>query len=1107
MPVINIGGGITAGNAGPVASAVPAAVVSGTLVVADGVADGARIVSAIDASMPVASTRTISVGRAASDRNQGDLSFFYAGPGSANNYVAAGLHNNPQLYITPGGVGVGTSIPAAALDVVGNVRASNGLVGNALNIGNAASVGGALTVNSNVTAAAVVTGPGGLTAVSSSVASPPTVGLYNSANNNGNIAVGANSASLAGGAFWTDDGSFSTNFNVTSRTPGNATNAMVSRLYVASNGNVGFGTTAPVATLDVRGGIRAPTATLDTVTSNNLSVSNVLTLSALTTSNATCNNLAVSNSATVAGTLGTTSAIAACTTVGDPGDLISKVYGVADRYGLGQYTVGRTRVVTSSTYAPASVGFALCGNTAANVQGNAAAGGIVDLLVANASSIQLLQPTAANALTVTNGASVGGALSANALAVSNSASVGGPLSANVLMVSNTASVTGTLSANALTVSNSASVTGTLTSGALSTTGNVTAGRAIVSGNLSAASAALAGGLTATGAIVGSGCQATGYTAPPSQGAYLAWNRSSTGVSAFVNQQGGGTGGYEWINYNSAGNITAVPATLSAAGDLSALRSVATGNVTASNVAVAGALSVTGGSTLAGTSTGALVCNGFQAQVGNAVPILFAGPGANGAQLITDFSTFPVTYGGSGNGVVPTVRLQVTDTGATTGPYTGVMNLQQCLANATSMASRVFMNASGQIGFGTTTPTTGYIVDIAGGLRTTGTNFQQASTAGYYLGSALSANNAGFITFNAGTPSATNSLGLGIWGQPTGITVAPTGNVGIGATSPAYSLDLTGNMRLTGGMSFNNQIQNQMLSLYSSDAYLNPSSTNYYGLGVNNFTMRYQVPSGGQHTWYANTTQLLNLSNSALAVTGPILQGTSTDTSRAISCLNSAMANATTSYITLGQSASTNNQAELSFTYAGSGSANNAIGLGVGGSLALTCSSTKTTVNGNLAVTGNIKTSGFSYDQPLSATYYTNTNLTLSATTPANFPANTWSGYSTNAQTGSITFSNAGDITIPTNGVWSISFSTLFSTSAADNRVWLVNRTLSGGVLNPNQDQLAGIMGGPLGYATATWTGYFAANTLITPVMYSNVSQSVGGTTQARLNITRVTVCN
>jgi hypothetical protein len=77
----------------------------------------------------------------------------------------------------------------------------------------------------------------------------------------------------------------------------------------------------------------------------------------------------------------------------------------------------------------------------------------------------------------------------------------------------------------------------------------------------------------------------------------------------------------------------------------------------------------------------------------------------------------------------------------------------------------------------------------------------------------------------------------------------------------------------------------------------------------------------------------------ISVPSTILQGTSNDTSRAISCLNGSMSTSTSAYITLGQGASNNNQAEVSFYYSGNGSSSNYIGLGLYG-------------NFGMAITGN-----------------------------------------------------------------------------------------------------------------------------------------------------------
>lgn len=88
-------------------------------------------------------------------------------------------------------------------------------------------------------------------------------------------------------------------------------------------------------------------------------------------------------------------------TASNPGDLISKAYGgLGDRYGLGQYNNGATRVFTSSTYSPATVNLSL-----ASTDGPSGASTLwSDLLTASQYSIVLNRPAFATAnLVVQNG--------------------------------------------------------------------------------------------------------------------------------------------------------------------------------------------------------------------------------------------------------------------------------------------------------------------------------------------------------------------------------------------------------------------------------------------------------------------------------------------------------------------------------------------------------------------------------------------------------------------------------------------------------------------------------------------------------------------------------
>ena len=77
-------------------------------------------------------------------------------------------------------------------------------------------------------------------------------------------------------------------------------------------------------------------------------------------------------------------------------------------------------------------------------------------------------------------------------------------------------------------------------------------------------------------------------------------------------------------------------------------------------------------------------------------------------------------------------------------------------------------------------------------------------------------------------------------------------------------------------------------------------------------------------------------------------GTSTDTARQISCLQSGLTTNSSSYITVGQDASNNNQTELAFAYVGSGSSSNKATLGLYGAPVISVDG-----GGNLVVPGGM----------------------------------------------------------------------------------------------------------------------------------------------------------
>ena len=114
----------------------------------------------------------------------------------------------------------------------------------------------------------------------------------------------------------------------------------------------------------------------------------------------------------------------------------------------------------------------------------------------------------------------------------------------------------------------------------------------------------------------------------------------------------------------------------------------------------------------------------------------------------------------------------------------------------TLTQAVTINAAQQVGINTGSPA--YPLDVNGQSRfATNQVWQQATAPGLYLGSAFSNGQMGYLSFNnPNPPSNTGSLGVGVYGATGGITVASTGNVGISASLPSYTLDVGGTARAT-----------------------------------------------------------------------------------------------------------------------------------------------------------------------------------------------------------------------------------------------------------------------------------------------------------------------
>lgn len=565
----------------------------------------------------------------------------------------------------------------------------------------------------------------------------------------------------------------------------------------------------------------------------------------------------------------------------------------------GNSTVGGTETVTGLM--TMSGGGAVTGNL--SVSGTASAASLSStgpLSVAGPATIGGLATLSAGA-SVTGGVNASGTVTGGALVSSSTLNVAGASTlSGAVGVSGSVTASGTVqgavltSTGALNVGTTATISGLATlgggaavTGAVTASGTVQGGALTSTGALAVATTAtvqgattLNGGASVTGNVTASGTvQATtlSSTAGTNVGGALTVGTTAT-VTGLLTMSGGGavTG-----NLAASGSVSSATLTTSGLATLNGGANV-TGAVTASGTVQGGTLSSTGQLTVGGPATlsgglteqGPAVFNGVTTHTTN----LFVQGGSSGGagprlELVAGGASGSTTGMDLstfvfGSSQAPGWSLTATDAGT----WTDSLDLLQCTGAGTTQANRVHVNASnGYIGLGgQTSPASTLDVTGAG-------NFSGSLTAG-------TCTVAGTLTSNGSAvlkSGATVTGGVTASGAVQGASLASTGALTVGGTA-----SVTGLATLSGGLNVTGAIA---------------ATTSITAGTVGNFP---QIMVGGS---------------------------TDTVSSRAISALNASLATGASTTITLGQAATTNNQAEMAFMYNGSGSSSNTLSLGFYGS--------------------------------------------------------------------------------------------------------------------------------------------------------------------------------
>jgi fibronectin-binding autotransporter adhesin len=689
-----------------------------------------------------------------------------------------------------GGLSVGGVTTVADINVGGNQNVTGRLTVSSLNTTGNSIIGGNESVNGNL-------GVAGTTTLCNVIVRSLTVGC--------NLELTGNQI-INGRLIALSNATIGDNLDVTGSLTVKGTtsmsNANLSNLTLSFNQTIG-------GTLSVSGITTLSNLVVGIITSSNLTTSNVgvgtvtpnagldVNSNAIIRGNLTISNTLIANSNAIRPAV---VLIRDCN-VGDlliaSGSNSGGSSNTADKYGLGSYTGGVTRLFTSGTLGSnasvrlsSAIGTANSFNEFNDVVTVLATGTVGIGTTIPTSTLHVIgNTTISSNLTVNSNTTINGTLGVTgATNLAGNATVGGTLGvtgATALTgnasVGGTLGVTGATTLTSLTTTGNASVGGTLgVTGATTLTSLTTTGNATVGGTLGVTGATTLTSLTTTGnASVGGTLGVTGSTT-------LAGNATVGGTL-------GVTGATALTSVTTTGNAT-VGGTLGVTG-VTTLASM----TTTSNASVGGTLGVTGVTTLTSlTTTGNASIGGTLGVTGvtTLASMTTTGNASIGGTLgVTGATTLAsmTTTGNAGIGGTlgvtgATTLASMTTTGnASIGGTLGVTGVTTLSGNA-SIGGTLGVTGATNL---TSVTTTGNAT-VGGTLGVTGaTNLTSVTTTGNAsVGGTLGVTGATTLSGNA-------SIGgtLGVTGVTTLASMTTTGNASVGGT-----LGVTGVTNLTGNAS-------------------------------------------------------------------------------------------------------------------------------------------------------------------------------------------------------------------------------------------------------------------------------------------------------------------